>query len=248
MNLADVAARIRRLDVLFRGLAREEFLWKECNDPLLYVERQAYLSANQEASEGNMQPRPTLLGGPYRRPRSDNWAEGDVFVPGLRSRYHLVDGRSHSLAALSAAALPRRLGTARHRGTGAGDPHGVGAALKRWWGISTRTAWSWRRCFGVSRLGSEGSRILHQEVCENAALSTRGGEIADDVLEQRIKTRKGRGYPPPNRWEKDGWKPHEVALLGTMGDTELANKLARTRSAVRSKRVRLGIPPYGERS
>jgi len=52
MNLADLAGRIRRLKELTRGLAREVTLWKACNDPLLYLERKAYLSAIQNALAG----------------------------------------------------------------------------------------------------------------------------------------------------------------------------------------------------
>jgi hypothetical protein len=52
MTLADLAARVRRLDELMRGLAKELALWKEGNDPLLYLERQAYLKAIQEALTG----------------------------------------------------------------------------------------------------------------------------------------------------------------------------------------------------
>ena len=32
-----------------RGLAKEVVLWKECNDPLLYLERRAYLGAIRDA-------------------------------------------------------------------------------------------------------------------------------------------------------------------------------------------------------
>ena len=52
MNLADLARRIRRLNELTRGLAKEVTLWKACNDPLLYLERKAYLSAIQNALAG----------------------------------------------------------------------------------------------------------------------------------------------------------------------------------------------------
>ena len=45
MNLNDLEARVQRLDQLSRGLAKEEILWKDCNDPLLYRERQDYLAA-----------------------------------------------------------------------------------------------------------------------------------------------------------------------------------------------------------
>jgi hypothetical protein len=52
MKLADLTARIQRLDQLMRGLAREVALWKAGNDPLLYVERKAYLKGIQDALAG----------------------------------------------------------------------------------------------------------------------------------------------------------------------------------------------------
>jgi hypothetical protein len=52
LGLADVAARVRRLEELTRGLAKEVSLWKEGNDPLLYLERKAYLGAIQDALAG----------------------------------------------------------------------------------------------------------------------------------------------------------------------------------------------------
>ena len=52
MNLADLQARVRRLDQLARGLAKEVSLWKACDDPLLYLERKAYLGGIQDALAG----------------------------------------------------------------------------------------------------------------------------------------------------------------------------------------------------
>ena len=52
MNLSDLQARVRRLDQLARGLAKEVTLWKSCNDPLLYLERKAYLGGIQDALAG----------------------------------------------------------------------------------------------------------------------------------------------------------------------------------------------------
>jgi hypothetical protein len=43
---------VRCLDELSRGLAKEVVLWKECNDPLLYLERRAYLGAIRDALAG----------------------------------------------------------------------------------------------------------------------------------------------------------------------------------------------------
>lgn len=51
-GLADVTARIQRLETLAGGLAREVYLWREADDPLLYLERKAYLNAIQDALAG----------------------------------------------------------------------------------------------------------------------------------------------------------------------------------------------------
>jgi hypothetical protein len=47
-----LAARIGRLQRLTMGLAREVQMWRRCEDPLLYVERRAYLEAIQTALAG----------------------------------------------------------------------------------------------------------------------------------------------------------------------------------------------------
>jgi len=52
IRVCDVEARLRRLDELARGLSREVTLWKEGNDPLLYLERKAYLNGVQDALAG----------------------------------------------------------------------------------------------------------------------------------------------------------------------------------------------------
>jgi hypothetical protein len=51
-SVADVVARERRLEELTRGLSREVSMWKEGNDPLLYLERRSYLNAIQDALAG----------------------------------------------------------------------------------------------------------------------------------------------------------------------------------------------------
>ena len=59
MNLNDLESRVERLDLLSRGLAKEAIL-KECNDPLLYRERQDYLKAIRESLSGVEAARVTL--------------------------------------------------------------------------------------------------------------------------------------------------------------------------------------------
>jgi hypothetical protein len=60
MNVTDLAARVRRLDALVRGLAKEVALWRGGNDPLLYLERRAYLKAIQDALAGLEEARVVL--------------------------------------------------------------------------------------------------------------------------------------------------------------------------------------------
>ena len=73
MNLADLTARVRRLDELSRGLAREVALWKACNDPLLYLERKAYLKAIQDALAGAEVARVVLAKARQRLERENAW-------------------------------------------------------------------------------------------------------------------------------------------------------------------------------
>jgi hypothetical protein len=45
MTAAEVAARVRRLDQLSRGVGLEISIVSKADDPMLYVERQVYLAA-----------------------------------------------------------------------------------------------------------------------------------------------------------------------------------------------------------
>jgi len=44
MNASALSARVRRLDQLSRGIAREISIVTKADDPLLYLERQAYFA------------------------------------------------------------------------------------------------------------------------------------------------------------------------------------------------------------
>jgi hypothetical protein len=44
MSTAEIASRVKRLDQLSRGVSLEISLVTKADDPLLYVERQAYLA------------------------------------------------------------------------------------------------------------------------------------------------------------------------------------------------------------
>jgi hypothetical protein len=62
MGLADLKARIERLDKLARGFSAEVGRWKGANDSLLYRERKAYLGAVQDALAGVEAARVVLAG------------------------------------------------------------------------------------------------------------------------------------------------------------------------------------------
>ena len=52
MTFKDICARVERLTKLSVSLAKEIVSWKECNDPLLYRERQDYLAGIRQAQHG----------------------------------------------------------------------------------------------------------------------------------------------------------------------------------------------------
>jgi len=92
-----------------------------------------------------------------------------------------------------------------------------------------------------------GSQRLHHQLSERGADTTRGKKIPKHILRKRTPARKAVGFRRhPKMVEKD-WKPEEIALLGTMPDELLAEKLGRSINGVRVKRNRLGIPKACDR-
>jgi hypothetical protein len=115
-------------------------------------------------------------------------------------------------------------------------------AIKYWSGVSTKAVWNWRKAFGIGRLEPEGSRRLQMASSQAGANKTRGKRLPASTVKRMSATRRARGRKPTGRWAKDGWKPEQLALLGTMADAKLAECLGRSANAVRVKRTRLGIP------
>ena len=62
LDLADIKARIARLDQLARGLAKEVGLQRGADDVLLFRERRQYLQAIQDALAGAEAARVVLEG------------------------------------------------------------------------------------------------------------------------------------------------------------------------------------------
>ena len=66
IGLPEILARVRRLDELARGLSRELELWRTSGDPLLYLERRAYLNAVHNALAALEEARIVLAGAAQR--------------------------------------------------------------------------------------------------------------------------------------------------------------------------------------
>jgi hypothetical protein len=60
MTVMDLKARVERLQELAVGLSKEVTIWREGGDPLLYVERKAYLKSIQDALAGIEEARVVL--------------------------------------------------------------------------------------------------------------------------------------------------------------------------------------------
>ena len=113
-------------------------------------------------------------------------------------------------------------------------------AIKHWWGVGNKAIWNWRRAFGVTQWGTEGSRRLHQALGENGAAKLRGKKLPRALVRRRVKIRAERGtLRLPDRWGEKRWKRWELDLLGTAPDAELAARFGRTVNAVRVMRNRL---------
>ena len=112
-------------------------------------------------------------------------------------------------------------------------------AIGYWWGVRIETVWRWRKAFGVSRWGTEGSRRLHEALSESGAAKLRGKKLPKELVKRRIKIRAAHGFKLPKRWEKTGWQPWQLELLATAAaDAELAARFGRSDNAVRVMRWR----------
>jgi hypothetical protein len=122
-------------------------------------------------------------------------------------------------------------------------------SLKHWFGVSTWTAWKWRRSFipGPGHVRTRGDRLTHRRISEAGADATRGVPLSDDVCDARAAAAKAAGRKPPNRWAATGWTAEQLALLGRVPDAELAARIGRTEEAVRRKRTAAGVPTHTDR-
>ena len=121
------------------------------------------------------------------------------------------------------------------------------AALRYWFGASQITIWQWRKHFGVSSGADSalGTRCARSAAAAKAGALQRTRVWTATERAARSERAKRLGLRPV-RWtpERGGWAAEHLALLGTDHDKVIAQKIGRTRSAVKAKRQHLGIPVY----
>jgi hypothetical protein len=146
-------------------------------------------------------------------------------------------------------------------------------AVQHWFGLSAGTVARWRRALGVPRSNPGTARLFRRNALRTFSRpEVRAKALAwtDEKREKVGAARRGRPMHPNNaaamreanarrvygpavrarmsevqRAQPRAWKPEQLALLGTMPDNEVAVRVGRPENAVRVKRSRLGIPPFG---
>ena len=112
-------------------------------------------------------------------------------------------------------------------------------ALMHWFGVGHRCVWCWRKAFGVSQIGTEGSRRLHAKAVAKGVATLKAKVWTE--AERRVKRRLSKGRVPPGPPAEKRWTPAMIAQLGTEEDDALAKEFGKTMEAVRIRRTKLGI-------
>jgi hypothetical protein len=192
---------------------------------------------------------PPALIGTYRPPRVRVggrafclYRDADVVITSVTAapipwpRCRTVESRGGGSGLLVTAALGRAIRTESAQ------------ALKPWFRVGAHAVWSWRKAFGVVQWGTPGSQRLLAENTVKANAAYRGTNLSAAAVRARrarakaldlarhLRAYQAARFPP--------WPAEEVALLGTMPDTELALRLGRTRDEVHKERRRRGIPRF----
>ena len=113
-------------------------------------------------------------------------------------------------------------------------------ALQHWFGVGQRTVWRWRTAFGVTQVGTEGSRRLVTAAGAKGAAALKAKVWTK--AERRVKRRLSKGRVPPHPPAGKRWTPAMDARLGNEEDDALAEEFGKTTQAVRVRRSKLGVP------
>ena len=121
-------------------------------------------------------------------------------------------------------------------------------AIQHWWGVSPSTVHRWRKSMGIDQY-NEGTLRLHRDwkpekiSAKDAARGQRKGASPESRAKMTRMVR-ARGY---YQHSQRIWTPEEEALLGTMPDPAVAEKLGRPLKTVGMWRRRIGIPAFNTR-
>ena len=72
-------------------------------------------------------------------------------------------------------------------------------ALQHWLGVGPRAVWSWRKAFGVSQVGTEGSKRAVRAAGNKGATAMKVKEWTDEELDKKAVASKGRRIT--GRWK-----------------------------------------------
>jgi hypothetical protein len=120
-------------------------------------------------------------------------------------------------------------------------------ALMHWWGVGAHQVWKWRKSFGIGRADTPGSaRLVHAAAQKGANAEKHLSEEERERRRQRARQQNKEGslrggYRGPS------WTAEELALLGTMPDSDLAKRIGKSEETVRRQRLRRKIAPAKDR-
>lgn len=117
-------------------------------------------------------------------------------------------------------------------------------AIRHWWGVGFQTVTRWRRALSVKQWNEGTQRVFRDWLPEKIPpeMHARAIEIARHprVQARAAHTRRVRQSQPRLK----PWTPEEEALLGTMSDVKVGQKLGRATKMVGARRRQLAIAPF----
>lgn len=121
------------------------------------------------------------------------------------------------------------------------------AALMFWFGVHSGVVWHWRKLLGISRTGTEGSKRLVTAAAQKGAevIKVKEWTPAERQAARQMNKRLNLSRNLHHGYHGPLWTAEQLALLGTLPDAEVAQRIGRTRNAVRIRRERLGIRSAG---
>jgi hypothetical protein len=121
------------------------------------------------------------------------------------------------------------------------------AALMHWWGVGAHQVWKWRKSFGIGRADTPGSARLVRAAAQKGANAEK--HLSEEERERRRRQAKQQNKDGSLRGGYRGplWTAEELALLGTMPDSDRAKQIGRTEKAVMRQRLRRKIAPAKDR-